>query len=112
MTNTRLEDILPNVQKPARYTGNELNVIRKDWDKAAIKIALAYPDAYEIGMSNLGIQILYYILNQQPEVLAERVFAPWPDMENQLTTCNLQLTTLESGQPLSAFDIFGISLGH
>jgi len=107
-----LENILPSVQKPARYTGNELNVIRKDWDKSAIKIALAYPDAYEIGMSNLGIQILYYILNQQPDVLAERVFAPWPDMENQLTTCNLQLTTLESGQPLSAFDIFGISLGH
>jgi radical SAM family uncharacterized protein len=107
-----LENILPNVQKPARYTGNELNAIHKDWDKTSIKIALAYPDAYEIGMSNLGIQILYYIMNQSADVLAERVFAPWPDMETQLTTCNLQLTTLESQKPLKDFNVLGISLGH
>ncbi|MFA6549395.1 MAG: B12-binding domain-containing radical SAM protein, partial [Candidatus Margulisiibacteriota bacterium] len=107
-----LENILPNVQKPARYTGNELNAIHKDWDKVSIKIALAYPDAYEIGMSNLGIQILYYILNQPVDVLAERVFAPWPDFESQLSTVNVPLSTLESGHPLSAFNVLGISLGH
>lgn len=106
------DDILQNVLKPARYVGNELNSIHKDWDKAKIKIALAYPDLYEIGMSNLGIQILYHIINDQPDALAERVFAPWPDMENQLTTYNLQLTTLESQRPLKDFDVLGFSLGH
>ena len=66
-----LEKILPEVRKPARYIGNELNSSHKDWDKAALHVALAYPDTYEIGMSNLGIQILYYILNQIDDVLAE-----------------------------------------
>lgn len=100
------------MQKPARYVGNELNSIHKDWEKARIKIALAYPDVYEIGMSNLGLQILYHIVNGQPDCLAERVFAPWPDRESQLTTNNLQLTTLESFKPLKEFDIVGFSLGH
>ncbi|MFA5840305.1 MAG: radical SAM protein [Candidatus Margulisiibacteriota bacterium] len=106
------ESILPLVQKPARYLGNELNSIHKDWDKAAIKVALGYPDLYEIGMSNLGIQILYYILNQPEDVLCERVFAPWPDMEGQLTANGLQLATLESQKPLNQFDLIGLSLGH
>jgi len=106
------DDILQNVLKPARYIGNELNSIHKDWGKAKIKVALAYPDTYEIGMSNLGLQILYHIINDQPAALAERVFAPWPDMENQLTTYNLQLTTLESDKPLQNFDLVGFSLGH
>ncbi|MBU2101170.1 hypothetical protein KKH05_00365 [Patescibacteria group bacterium] len=78
------EKILPNVRKPARYIGNELHSVHKDWEKTPIKVALSYPDTYEIGMSNLGIQILYHILNQQEDILAERVFAPWPDMEEQL----------------------------
>lgn len=114
-----MKELLGNVLKPARYVGNELHSIHKDWDKTPIKIALAYPDIYEIGMSNLGIQILYYILNNQEDVLAERVFAPWPDLENQLTTHlpadrhgNLQLTTLESFKPLKDFDLVGFSLGH
>ena len=104
--------MLEDVQKPARYVGNELNSIHKDWDKAALKFVLAYPDTYEIGMSNLGIQILYHILNDQPDVLAERVFAPWPDREEQLTTNNLQLTSLESQKPIADFNVIGFSLGH
>jgi radical SAM family uncharacterized protein len=106
------DELLLSVQKPARYVGNELNSIHKDWEKIRFKVALAYPDAYEIGMSNLGIQILYYIINNQADCLAERVFAPWPDRENQLTTNNLQLTTLESQKPLNQFDLVGFSLGH
>jgi radical SAM family uncharacterized protein len=107
-----MRELLDKVQKPARYIGNELNSTHKDWDKAKIKIALAYPDTYEIGMSNLGIQILYYIVNQQEDALAERVFTPLLDYENLLTTNNLQLTTLESSKPLKDFDLFGLSLGH
>ena len=104
--------MLENVQKPARYVGNELNSIHKDWDKAALKFVLAYPDNYEIGMSNLGLQILYHILNDQPDVLAERVFAPWPDREAQLQTSNLQLQSLESFKPINEFNVVGFSLGH
>lgn len=106
------EKILPNVLKPARYIGNELNAVHKDWDKIDLKVALSYPDTYEIGMSNLGIQILYQIINQQEFALAERVFAPWPDMEEQLTTNNLPLTTLESFRPLSEFNLIGFGIGH
>ncbi len=104
--------MLENVQKPARYVGNELHSIHKDWEKAKIRIALAYPDTYEIGMSNLGLQILYHIINDQENCLAERVFCPWPDMENQISTLNVLLSTLESQKPLKDFDIIGFSLGH
>jgi radical SAM superfamily enzyme YgiQ (UPF0313 family) len=106
------EKILPNVLKPARYIGNELNSIHKDWDKIPFKALLAYPDTYEIGMSNLGIQILYHILNDQKGVLAERVAAPWPDMEQQLTTNNLQIFSLESWKPIKEFDLIGFGIGH
>jgi len=106
------EKILPNILKPARYIGNELNSVHKDWTQAKIRVAFAYPDTYEIGMSNLGIQILYYIINQQDDALAERVFAPMPDMENQLQTSNLKLPSLESQKPLDQFDLIGFSLGH
>lgn len=108
----KIEQILPNVRKPGRYIGNELNSIHKDWDKIPFKVAITYPDTYEIGMSNLGIQILYYILNQQEDVLAERIFAPWPDMEEQLKNNNLPLFSLESWKPLKDFDLIGFSLGH
>ena len=108
-----IEDkILPNVRKPARYIGSELNAVHKDWDKTAIKVALAYPDTYEIGMSNLGIQILYHIINQQQNALAERVFSPWPDMEDLLIQESVPLFSLESRKPLKDFDLIGISLGH
>jgi len=107
-----MQEYLDKIQKPARYIGNELNSIHKDWAKAEIKVALAYPDTYEVGMSNLGIQILYDIINKREDALAERVFTPLPDLENLLTTNNSQLTTLESFKPLNQFDLFGFSLGH
>lgn len=106
------EKILPNVLKPARYIGSELNSVHKNWDQTGLKVALAYPDTYEIGMSNLGIQILYHIINQQPDALAERVFAPWPDMEGQLLQESVKLFSLESWKPLDEFDLIGFSLGH
>jgi radical SAM superfamily enzyme YgiQ (UPF0313 family) len=107
-----IQKILPNVLKPARYIGSELNSIHKDWDKIDLKVALAYPDTYEIGMSNLGIQILYHIINQQDFALAERMAAPWPDMEELLISNKVPLFSLESWKPLNEFDLVGFSLGH
>ena len=106
------EKILPNVLKPARYIGNEINSIHKDWDKSSLRVLLAYPDTYEIGMSNLGIQILYHILNDQEDVLTERASAPWPDIEGQLKSLDIPLFSLESWKPLNEFDLIGFSLGH
>jgi len=102
--------ILHQVAKPARYTGGEWNCIIKDWDKTGIRIALSYPDLYEIGMSNIAVPILYDILNRQPDTLAERVFAPWVDMEAAMRRQNIPLSSLESQRPLKDFDIIGFSL--
>lgn len=107
-----IEDILSQVTKPARYTGGEWNSIVKDWDKTPIRIVLAFPDTYEVGMSNLALPILYHILNGQPDVLAERVYAPWIDMEALLRQHNLPLFSLETRRPLAEFDIIGFSLGY
>jgi len=79
------------VVKPARYTGGEWNAITKDWDKTPVRIVLSYPDLYELGMSTLAIHILYELLNSQPDVLAERVFAPWPDMADHLHASGIPL---------------------
>jgi len=106
------DEILSKVQKPARYTGGEWNSVVKDWQKTNIKVALSYPDVYEIGMANVGLTILYDILNRQPDVLAERVFAPWTDMETELRAGKLPLLSLETGHPLGEFDIIGFSLGY
>jgi len=106
------DNILFNVTKPARYTGGEWNSITGDWHKADIKIALSYPDTYEIGMSNMALGILYDILNGQPGVLAERVFAPWPDMAAAIEAAGIPLLSLESSHPLDEFDIIGFSLGY
>lgn len=106
------ENILPSVQKPARYAGGELNEIKKDWDKTAIKVCLCYPDTYEVGMSNMGLQILYHIINQTDFALAERAYTPWPDMEAKLRENKLPLYSLESFKPLSEFDLVGFSLQH
>ncbi len=105
-------EILHRVNRPGRYTGGEWNSITKDWDKAGIKIALAYPETYEIGMSNMAVPILYDLLNRQPDVLAERVYAPWVDMEAAMRTRGLPLFSLESKHPLKDFDIIGFSLGY
>ncbi len=107
-----LGSILNQVTKPARYTGGEWNSIIKPWETTPVRIALCYPDVYEIGMSNLALPILYEILNNQPDVLAERVYAPWIDMEAALRDQNIPLFSLESKHPLKEFDIFGFSLGY
>jgi radical SAM family uncharacterized protein len=109
---TYLNHILHQVQKPARYTGGEWNSIVKDWDKTFIKVALIYPDLYEIGMSNIALPILYDLLNNQPDVLAERVFAPWVDMEAVMRAEGIPLFSLESKHPLKDFNLIGFSLGY
>jgi radical SAM family uncharacterized protein len=105
-------EILHQVNRPGRYTGGEWNSLAKDWDKTRIRIALAYPDAYEIGMSNMALPILYDILNRQPDVLAERVYAPWVDMEAAMRSRRIPLLSLETRHPLKDFDIIGFSLGY
>lgn len=107
-----LDRILAHVTKPGRYTGREWNSVYKDWSTTGVKVALAYPDTYEVGMSNLGLAILYDLLNAQPDVLAERVYAPWLDMEKAMREAGLPLFTLESRRPLKEFDIIGFSLQY
>ena len=102
-----LESFLALVEKPSRYIGGEANAARKDRSACRLSVALAFPDAYEVGMSHLGLQILYAILNAHPQICAERVYAPWPDMEAQLRANRLPLSTLESGTALAAFDLVG-----
>jgi radical SAM family uncharacterized protein len=104
--------LLHRVNRPARYTGGEWNSIVKDWDAAPLRVALAYPDTYEIGMSNLALPILYDIVNRRPDALAERVYAPWRDFERLLRGDGAPLCSLESQRPLSAFDVIGFSLGY
>ena len=99
----QLDNLLFQVGKPARYTGGEWNSIVKDWDKTAIKFALSYPDLYDIGMSNMAIPILYEILNNMPDVLAERVYAPWKDMENAMRAAGMPLYALESKRSFEGF---------
>ncbi len=106
------DSILKSVSRPARYAGGEWNAVVKDWDATPLRLVLAYPDAYEVGMSNLGLAILYDILNSQPDVLAERAFAPWPDMEKELRSRALPLFSLETRHPLAEFDVIGFSLGY
>jgi radical SAM superfamily enzyme YgiQ (UPF0313 family) len=106
------DSILYKVTKPARYTGGEWNAISKDWDKTSLKFALGYPDLYEIGMSNMALPILYEILNSQPDVLAERFFSPWVDMEAALRAAGIPLLSLESKHPLKEFDVIGFSLDY
>ena len=110
--NRTLEHILPKVQKPARYTGGEYNAVVKDRRAVDVRYALCFPDTYEIGMSNLGCRILYGLMNQQEGVWCERCYAPWGDMEEEMRREGLLLYGLESGDPISDFDIIGFSLGY
>jgi radical SAM family uncharacterized protein len=107
-----LDSLLFQVAKPARYSGGEFNAILKNWADTPIRFALSYPDLYDIGMSNMAIPILYEVLNNQPDVLAERVYAPWKDMETAMRQARLPLYALESRRPLKDFDILGFSLGY
>lgn len=108
----KLERILPKVQKPSRYTGGEYGEIIKDKKSVEVRFALCFPDTYEIGMSNLGLRILYGVLNKMDGVWCERAFAPWGDMEDELRANSMPLYALESGDELKEFDIIGFSLGY
>ena len=108
----RLERILPRVQKPARYTGGEYNQIIKDKEKVDLRLAFCFPDTYEIGMSNLGMSILYHTMNSLDFVWCERVFAPWGDMYEEMKKAGVPLYALESGDPVSAFDSVAFSIGY
>lgn len=108
----RLERILPRVQKPARYVGGEFNAIMKDKSKVDTRVAFCFPDTYEIGMSNLGMRILYGVMNNIEGVWCERCFAPWGDMEQEMRNANIPLYALESFDPIKDFDIIAFSLGY
>jgi radical SAM family uncharacterized protein len=105
----RLEPLLPRVSKPVQYVGGELNATVKDWDAAAVRWCLMYPDAYEVGLPNQGIMILYEILNELPDVLAERTYAVWPDLEALMREHGVPQFTVDSHRPVGAFDVFGVS---
>ena len=108
----RLERILPRVQKPARYVGGEFNAIMKDKGKVDTRVAFCFPDTYEIGMSNLGMRILYGVMNNIEGVWCERCFAPWGDMEQEMRNANIPLYALESFDPIKDFDIIAFSIGY
>ncbi len=108
----QLEKILYHVEKPGRYVGGEHNQVLKDWDSVRTHVCLVFPDIYDIGQPNLGLAILYDILNQQSDILAERAFAPWHDLEAQLRENSIPLFSLESKHPLAQFDIIGLSLPY
>jgi len=107
-----LDKVLPTVSRPARYVGGEIHTIRKDPDSVAVRFALVFPDVYEIGMSHLGLKILYEILNRREDCYAERAFAPWIDMEARMREEGAPLFSLETRTPLSAFDVVGFSLQY
>ena len=108
----RLKRILPRVQKPARYVGGEFNAIMKDKSKVDTRVAFCFPDTYEIGMSNLGMRILYGVMNNIEGVWCERCFAPWGDMEQEMRNANIPLYALESFDPIKDFDIIAFSIGY
>ena len=108
----KLEKILARVQKPGRYVGGEYNAVVKDKAGVDCRFALCFPDTYEIGMSNLGMRILYGVMNETDGVWCERVFAPWGDMEDAMRREGLPLYALESGDPVKDFDFVGFSVGY
>ena len=109
---SKLDRILLKVQKPGRYVGGELNCIVKDWDKISTKVAFVFPDIYDIGVSNVGLKILYDQVNQREDALAERAYAPWLDMEALMREHGIPLYALESKRPLACFDLIGFSLPY
>lgn len=112
MLKTKLARVLPQVSKPARYTGNELNAVYKSWDEVSVRMVFAFPDVYEVGMSHMGGRILYGLVNNQNEFLMERAFAPWPDMEEKMRLHDIPLFSLESVRPVGDFDVVGFSLQY
>src|SRR5579875_1225078 len=104
-----LEPLLARVRKPIQYVGGEVNSVVKPWDDAEVRWALLYPDAYEVGLPNQGVQILYEILNEQPGVLAERSYAVWPDLEALMRERRVPQFTVDAHRPVGAFDVLGVS---
>jgi len=104
-----LEPLLPRVSKPVQYVGGELNSTVKDWDATTVRWALMYPDAYEVGLPNQGVMILYEVLNEQPDVLAERTYAVWPDLEALMREHGVPQFTVDGHRPVGAFDLLGVS---
>ncbi|MCQ2462848.1 MAG: TIGR03960 family B12-binding radical SAM protein [Clostridia bacterium] len=112
MIRKEIEEILPLVQKPGRYTGGELNTYVKDKNKISLRYAFCFPDSYEVGMSHLGMKILYSLVHERDDAWCERVFAPWEDMETLMRERNIPLFALESGDPLTDFDMIGFTLQY
>ena len=106
------DDILMQVEKPARYIGNEINMVKKDLSEVDIRFCMCFPDVYEIGMSHLGIQILYDMFNCWDDVYCERVYSPWPDMDKIMREKEIPLFALESQQPVRDFDFLGITIQY
>lgn len=104
------DEILLSIEKPARYIGNEVNSVMKDPEQVDIRFAMCFPDVYEIGMSHLGIQILYHMFNERPDVWCERVYSPWPDLDARMRKDNIPLFSLESQEPIRSFDFLGITI--
>ena len=106
------DEILLKVEKPARYIGNEINMVKKNPDDVDIRFAMCFPDVYEIGMSHLGIQILYEMFNRRDDVYCERVYSPWPDLDKIMREENIPLFALESQDPVKKFDFLGITIQY
>lgn len=104
--------LLYDVEKPGRYIGNEINMVKKDPEKVDIRFAFCFPDVYEIGMSNLGLKILYHLLNEREDVYCERAFMPWVDMQKKMKKEGIKLFSLETFTELDRFDIIGFSLSY
>ena len=105
----QLEALLPLVTKPVQYVGGELNAVTKPWDSVSVHWALMYPDAYEVGVPNQGVQILYEVLNEHPDALAERTYAVWPDLEKLMRAHSVPQFTVDAHRPVGAFDVLGLS---
>src|SRR5688500_5781433 len=105
----QLERLLPQVSKPIQYVGGELGAVVKPWDAASVRWVLMYPDAYEVGLPNQGVQILYEVLNERPGVLAERTYAVWPDLEKLMREHGVPQFTVDGHRPVGAFDLLGVS---
>ncbi len=112
MYRAKLEQCLKRVQKPARYIGNEFNSVHKEWTKDMVSVAFCFPDVYEVGMSHLGMKILYHMLNDREDTVCERVFAPWDDMEQELRKEGIPLLSMESCIPVRDFDLVGFTLQY
>lgn len=106
------ERILKQVEKPGRYSGGEFGQVIKDKNEVKARFAFCFPDSYEIGMSNLGVRILYSVLNEEKDIWCERVYAPWADMEAQMRKHNIPLFATESGDPVGDFDIVAFTLQY